>query len=354
MKKFLLVPLVIVLVTGLILGGCAKPAPAPAPAPAPPPARPFPELLGVATTDPGSSGYKYTVAMNRLITKYVEGVTAKEIPTAAPIECLRKMDAGDALLSYSSTTTTVKTNKGFAEFEVIPFRLLFSGTKVTFCVPVLRDSGLKSFADFKGHTVVGIMVPSIIVTKCFETYIKAYGLTLDDMKVLKGMNHAEMIRPLIEGIADATIEPGMAPIATVVELTTTRDCDFVGLDEDKIDFCMKEGERLEQPWVPVWLDANSYKGQTEPKLYLGGITHWGCRPDVSEELAYAVMQAVFDHEEEFMELQPGKTKIQLKTALADFSTPYHPGAIKYYKERGVWTAEHDAKQAKVLKELGWD
>ena len=62
------------------------------------------------------------------------------------------------------------------------------------------------------------------------------------------------------------------------------------------------------------------------------------------------MKALFDHEEEFNQLLPEGTSITAETALDFHGLPYHPGAIRYWKERGVWTADHDARQAEVVAE----
>ncbi len=71
--------------------------------------------------------------------------------------------------------------------------------------------------------------------------------------------------------------------------------------------------------------------------------------DASDDLAYGLTKAVMEHYADIKEAGPSMDGYQLSSQKLDFIFPYHPAAVSYYKEKGVWTKEHDAHNALLLK-----
>jgi len=354
-KKYLFFILLIV-VCALVFSGCSQSTPAPATdKPSAPVDEPWPELIGLATGGVGSGEYAFSVAINTMINRYVDGVTAKEIPSTAPIECLRLMNNGEALLSFATAHVAYLANRGMEPYnDYIPYNLIVSGTPMYTHITVKEDSGITSIADLKGKTMAADFPIAPAHLEVFLAYVEAYGITKNDMKILSGADQVELARYVIEGMADGAYFGGPIPISAATELSTMRDTIVLGLDEDKIDGAAAAA--VERGWfyTPQVLPAGTYIGQDKELNVLGSFCSYGCRPEANEKLMYAIVKALFENEKEFIELQPGNQKIKLDTALNDFSVPYHPGAIRYYREKGIWTAEHDDKQEALLAELGPD
>ncbi len=73
------------------------------------------------------------------------------------------------------------------------------------------------------------------------------------------------------------------------------------------------------------------------------------RPELEETLAYSIVKAVYDHQEEFWSYYAGARSWNLENTIAMWALPYHPGAIKYYKEKGIWKGDMDARQSRLLE-----
>jgi TRAP transporter TAXI family solute receptor len=75
-----------------------------------------------------------------------------------------------------------------------------------------------------------------------------------------------------------------------------------------------------------------------------------CRADVSEDVIYQVMKVIFDHQDELGTFHP-EAKAFLENPLESTVIPYHPGVVKYFKEKGLWSANLENKQNKLLQAL---
>ena len=67
------------------------------------------------------------------------------------------------------------------------------------------------------------------------------------------------------------------------------------------------------------------------------------------EVVYGVVKAIFENSSEFVDSHPAAKYWTLTYKPIALAVPYHDGAIKYYKEKGIWTAEDQAYQEKILK-----
>ena len=360
MKRFILVAIVILITSALLMTGCDEPAPEPAPAPAPAPAptpepepaKDWPKQIAFSGGGEGSSAYTIAVAAARVMGKYVDDISVIAKASGPPWASLTTLTTDESYIAWGTSTELYKRMRGLSERDpgVLPYTQVFTGPAGYTLLVTTKDTGIQTVTDLKDKRLCLGVSSSVLAV--VEGYLHAYGLTMDDVKQITSQSPADNTRMLIEGVADAADMPGSVPVAALTELSTRRDVVILSMDEDKIEVARDYvWENYQYPYSSVYLPANSYKGQTEDKLVLGFYHAFGCLPDADETLIYALLKAMFDNEGEFNELLPEGTNITLDTALNDFSAPYHPGAIKYYKEKGVWTAEHDAKQAAIQEEL---
>lgn len=71
--------------------------------------------------------------------------------------------------------------------------------------------------------------------------------------------------------------------------------------------------------------------------------------DAPDDLTYGLTKAVMENYEEIKDSGPSMAGYQLTAQNLKWVFPHHPGAIRYYKEKGLWKAEHDEHNAMLLK-----
>jgi TRAP-type uncharacterized transport system substrate-binding protein len=72
------------------------------------------------------------------------------------------------------------------------------------------------------------------------------------------------------------------------------------------------------------------------------------REDVADEIVYTLVKAALEHHKEYARVHPLLPEVDAKRAVTMVGAAYHPGAVKYYKEKGLWTAEHEKMNSELL------
>ena len=195
------------------------------------------------------------------------------------------------------------------------------------------STGIQTIGDLKGKRVV--LGPAGAGFDYFlKPLLEAHGLSYDDMTVLNG-NYFEAGDMISDGKADAAFMGGAIPIPAVTQLCSTQDVVFIKLDDDA-------PERLSKyPFyfpVPVKADAYSDLNEDLTGLNVGNmqlITH----ESVSEGVVYNFTKLLFQHRAEVAEKHPAGKALNSENAVRNTGVPFHPGAVKFYKEEGIWPGE---------------
>lgn len=220
-----------------------------------------------------------------------------------------------------------------------------------------KDSGIKSLKDLKGRKFAVAKSNTSIYAKT-EPILAFAGLTWDDLDLVEYPSYGATIKALIEGKADAG---GFAPSSAALrELEATRGIVWMATPpEDKAGW---ERMRKVVPFVdPIHETVGAGLSDDNPVWMLGYrypmIT---CKTETSADETYALTKAVV----ESFDMYKDVNKVAKRWAVAKAGTPpmdaaMHDGAIRYFKEIGQWTAEHQAWQDGMLKrhaamKAAWD
>jgi TRAP transporter TAXI family solute receptor len=193
------------------------------------------------------------------------------------------------------------------------------------------SSGIESMSDIAGKRIV-VGVAGAGWEFFMRPILAAHGLTYDDFTPLYN-TQAGAVDMLADGSANAAFLGGAIPTASLVQATTSQDIRF-------IPFLEEAKRRLveEYPfYYPMVIPAGTYAGQDEdfPSLAFGSM-HLIVNADMSEDLAYSITRAIYENREMVVARHAAGRSITADNVVRDTGTPFHPGAVRYYREIGIW------------------
>jgi hypothetical protein len=192
---------------------------------------------------------------------------------------------------------------------------------------VSADSGIESIYDLKGKKV-SVGAPGSGNEANSKQILAAAGLTYDDIdEQLK--SYADSADAFKDGLIDAMFVTSGIPNSSVQDIAVSKGIRVLSLDEDVI-------AKLKEQY-PFFIDETipkeTYQGQTEDAKTVAVLATLAVRSDLSEEFVYNLTKALFENLDSITHAK-GK-EIKPENALKGISVPVHPGAQKYYDEKGI-------------------
>ena len=304
-----------------------------------PQSAPAMKFLSFGTGSPAGTYYFIGAGFASIINNHVPGVRVAAESTAASTENARLLIRGEMELGLACMGT-LKDLKDEG-MDVDQIRLIAVGhTSDTHWI-VRKDSPIQSIADFKGRVIgVGPAGSATLNLYSKKHLTTGWGLTFDDFTP-KYISFSEVTR----GIRDNTIDAGLiaagAPLASVMELARDIPIRLLEVEPE----ALKKLRAAYSNVVPLVIPAGTYEGIDKDVHTYTLPQMWICRTDLPEDLVYQIIKAVYENEEEKNAIHPLAKMYTLKNAFR--GTPgvpvgFHPGAIKFFKEKGIWDkrAEH--------------
>jgi len=193
----------------------------------------------------------------------------------------------------------------------------------------LANANVQSFKDLKGKSVSSGS-PGSGQWQLLGDLLEAHGMTRKDIGEDLS-SFTQSVDKIKDGNLTASLITAGAPTSSIADLANARDIRIVPLSGPEI-----ENLRKKQPYyASVQLPPNTYKGQSAPVNTLAVMAVWATHDGLSEQMAYEVTKALFENTETLGQVHPKGKEISLKTALLSISIPLHPGAERYYREKGI-------------------
>jgi TRAP transporter TAXI family solute receptor len=191
-------------------------------------------------------------------------------------------------------------------------------------------NNVKKFEDLKGLKV-NVGNPGSGQRATMEVVMDAFGMKMSDFAVAAELKGSEMAQALCDGKIDAMIYTIGHPAAAITEATNSCDVRLVSVKGAPIDKLVADNAFYRVATVP----GGMYKDNPNDTTTFGVGATFVTSAKISDEVVYTVVKAVFDNFADFKKLHPAFANLDEKQMISDgLSAPIHPGAMKYYKERG--------------------
>ncbi len=289
--------------------------------------------------DTGSSGFNIAVAVGQQF-KQKLGVDVRILPSGNDTGRLAPLRAGRAAISQMGVGVYF-AQEGVLEFGQKawgpqPVRLIMTATSCNgLGLAVAKDTGVKDLKDLKGKRL-GVVVGSPALTQGAYGIIAFAGLTEKDMKVVEFSSNNAMWKGVLNNEVDAVIS------STISGQSKEADSSPRGIVWPPMAADDKEGWARVHKRAPYFVPVRATCGAgglDKAPVTMAGYAYpiFTTYADRSEASVYEITKAMIDTYDAYKAGAPGADGMALDKQNFTWVAPYHPGAIKAFREKGVWT-----------------
>lgn len=324
--------LVPILTLVLVLAGCGSGAKPGASNPNTPGQQAPKEKQRVSLVTAGTGGAWYPIGggLADLMNKKASTITVSAEVSQGGIENVRLVHGDKAQFGFVNFDAAYFGYNGEAPFDdgkkdIAGVAALYPSTLQ---IVVLDNSAIKTVNDLKGKRVV-VGPPASSSAVMGYNVLAEYGITKDDIRGLQ-LTFAEGADALKDGNADALFVASAHPNSVVMDLTATKAIRLVPIAPDM-------QEKVNQKfgyYGKVNIPKGTYKGQEEDIPTLSLSTMIITNKVASDEIVYDFVRVLYDNLEETRDFHSVMSSVVWEDA-ASMPIPLHPGAEKYFKEKGL-------------------
>jgi hypothetical protein len=324
-KKTLSIMMVVLLLTSLLVGCGEKPASG----------KPGKEtFVSIATGGTGGTYYPLGGAMAKIFNENIPGITANAQSTGASVENIGLVSKGETEIAFVQNDVTYYAYTGTETFKdkekITNIRGMAMLYPEVVQIIATKDSGIKSVEDLKGKKVA-VGAPGSGTEVNARQILQEYGLTYDDLGKADYLSFNEAADQLKDKQVDAAFVTAAVPTSAVTEVTQTADIVVVPVNSDKI-----ASLNAKYPfYTEVVIPGGSYKGNDTDITAAAVMAMLVVPEKLDEDLVYNLTKQMFEQRQVIIDTHARGNDIKLETALAGMPIEVHPGAKKFYDEKGI-------------------
>lgn len=294
-----------------------------------------PKFLRMFSGPEGGSWYPLGSAMMNIVEKEL-GISCSNGPGGG-VGNAKDVNAGRADLGWSYTHTAYNAYHSRGKFnkENSNLRHLMSLYPGVFQIAVPKKSKIMSISDLADKNIVPGKV-GFSGTVIAENVLKAYDITFDSIKKNGGsvsyVGYSDSAALMKDGHSDCYMAVTSCPQSTIIDLNFRPGIRILPVDDEH----MKKVLELEPGLMATVIPKEAYKGLTGDVPAVGTVTCIVVNKDMPDEVAYNIVKTLYASWPALAQVK--KTAIddsKPEKALAGARIPVHPGAMKYYDEKGI-------------------
>ncbi|MCP5287673.1 MAG: TAXI family TRAP transporter solute-binding subunit [Burkholderiaceae bacterium] len=281
----------------------------------------------------GTSGVYYPlgVALGKIYGEKIPGVKTQVQSTKASVENLNLLQKGRGELALALGDSVKFAWEGNAEVgfpaKLDKLRGLAAVYPNYIQIVSSQASGIKTFADLKGKSLSVGAAKSGTEVNAREVF-KAMGMSYADLGKTEYLPFGESVELIKNRQLDATLQSAGLGVASIRDLATSIPVNVVAVPADAV-------ARIGAPYIAATIPAGTYPGQTADVPTAAVVNFLVTHDGVPEETVYQMTKQLFENLDQMVAAHKAATAIKLETATAGMPVPLHPGAMRYYKEKGL-------------------
>ena len=281
----------------------------------------------------GTSGVYYPlgVGLSKIYGEKIEGSKVQVQSTKASVENLNLIQSGKGEIAFVLGDSVKYGWEGNAEagFQSKLENLRgIAGIYPNYVhIVASKSSNIKSIADLKGKRV-SVGAPKSGTELQARAILKASGMSYDDLGKVEYLPFGQSVELIKNRQIDATVQSAGLGVASIKDLANSVEVVIVEIPESII-------EKLGAPYVSATIPANTYQGVGQDTKTAGIVNFLITSQKVSDKIAYDMTKNLFENLPALVATHSAAKNININKALTGMTVPLHPGAEKYYKEKGI-------------------
>ncbi|WP_162419661.1 TAXI family TRAP transporter solute-binding subunit [Microvirga brassicacearum] len=281
----------------------------------------------------GTSGVYYPlgVALSKVFSDKVPGSRPSVQATKASVENLNLLQQGKGEIGFTLGDSLAL---GWAGDEEAGFKGKLDKLRgITAIYPnyiqivASKDSGIKTLADLKGKRL-SVGAPKSGTELNARAILSGAGLTYKDLGKVEYLPFGESVELMKNRQLDATLQSAGLGVSSIRDLASSVPIVVVEIPAAVVD-------KVGSPYVKVTIPANTYEGQTTPVPAAAVVNYLVTHSGMSDEKVYQMTKAIYESLPDLTAAHAAARDIKLESALTGMPVPMHPGAQKYFDEKGV-------------------
>ena len=285
----------------------------------------------LATGGTAGTYYPFGGAMAKIWNSKIPGMNVTAQATGASVENVRLINRDEVELALVQSDTidfAYHAKETFKE-KLTKMAVIAVLYPEIIQVVVRGDSPIKSFADLKGKKV-GVGAPGSGTEANFRQFLDVYGMKKEDVNG-QFLSFAESADQFKDKHIDAFFVTAGIPNAAIMDVGASHSIRILSLPNDKVAALEKKYPFLAAATIP----ANTYKNQTSDVKTVAVSAVLIVATKLKDDVVYKMTKALFENQAELIAAHAKGKELNIAKAVKGVSIPYHPGAVKYYKEKGA-------------------
>lgn len=292
------------------------------------------QFLSVGTAPPGGAFFIVGSALGEVLNEF-KGENRWDVTSEATqgtMENIRRLSSGQLDFAMANAAITYFAVRGEGGWDrAYPMRSVMTLAPNVALFVTLRGSGLEALSSLKANRIV-VGPPGAGFEFFLRPILQAHGVDYEDFTPLKG-NQLAAVDMLSDGAAAAAFLGGAVPTASITQISSSQDVVFIPYEEAAMQELLANYAFFTEATIP----AGTYRNQDEDFKGLNvGSMHFITSVEMDEELVYRVTKCLFENREAVVEKHAAGRAINPGNVVRDTGTEFHAGAIRYYREIGIW------------------
>lgn len=279
----------------------------------------------------GGSWYPLGGTIKNIVEKAVPGSSIQVLPGAG-IANVKAVEAGKAQMGFANSVSTVDAIQGRPPFDAPARNVCNVATLYPqyFQIVALADAGIASPADLRGKALT--TQPKGNTGEAITRHLlEAYGLSYDELARVSFGSYTDSVQLMKDGNAEVFTLGTTIPAGAIMDLAAARAIRLVAIDDEGLARMQKLNPGYKRAVIP----AATYPGQEEAVPTIGYATHIIARCDLEPEFVYRFLEAVSARLDDLAAVAKAIAGLDVKGMARDIGVPFHPGAERFYRERGA-------------------